>query len=66
MIRLKKRAAFVAVTGVLGLGGALYAQHEGETGLSRAPDVTEAVLRRAGTADDPLPGSWVSYGRDVA
>jgi len=66
VIRLKKRAAFVAVTGVLGLGGALYAQHEGETGLSRAPDVTDAVLRRAGTADDPLPGSWVSYGRDLA
>jgi quinohemoprotein ethanol dehydrogenase len=26
-------------------------------------DVTGHVLRRAGTADDPLPGAWLSYGR---
>jgi quinohemoprotein ethanol dehydrogenase len=26
--------------------------------------VTNEVLRRTGAANDPLPGSWLSYGRD--
>ena len=28
--------------------------------------MTDDVLRRAGTANDALPGSWLSYGRDQA
>jgi quinohemoprotein ethanol dehydrogenase len=30
---------------------------------STAVNVTNDVLRRAGTANDPLPGAWLSYGR---
>ena len=66
MIRLQRSAAFLAVTSVLGLGVAMYAQHDGANRSSTALNVTDNVLRHAGTTEDTLPGSWLSYGRDLS
>jgi glucose dehydrogenase len=66
VIRFQRSAAFLAVTGVLGVGVAMDAQHDGAIRASNALNVTDNVLRQAGTADDPLPGSWLSYGRDLS
>jgi quinohemoprotein ethanol dehydrogenase len=65
VVRHGKIAAFVTLTGAVGLGIALYAQ-QGESAYGRpvAADITTDVLRRTGTANDPLPGSWLSYGRN--
>jgi quinohemoprotein ethanol dehydrogenase len=61
-----RNAAFVAVAVVfpLSLGAALYAQSDAANRTSAPPTVNDAILRRTGTADDALPGSWLSYGRD--
>src|SRR5262245_47689657 len=64
VIRLQGSAAFLAVTSVLGLGVATYAQREAAGTPSSAVNVTDKVLRAAGTSEDPLPGSWLTYGRD--
>src|SRR5215510_10292591 len=65
VIRLQGSAAFLAVTSVLGLlGVATYAQREATGTPSSAVNVTDKVLRAAGTSEDPLPGSWLTYGRD--
>jgi quinohemoprotein ethanol dehydrogenase len=65
LARLHRTAAFAALTGALGLSVALYAQQGRQAGTaSDVPtDVTDDVLRRAGGANDPLPGSWLGYGR---
>jgi quinohemoprotein ethanol dehydrogenase len=53
--------AGVALAVAVAIGVGVQAQR------SRAPhpgsNVTNDVLRRAGTPGDPLPGSWLSYGR---
>jgi quinohemoprotein ethanol dehydrogenase len=51
-------ASVVLVTAVLGLSVTIYAQQP-----RPATNVTNDVLRRAGTAADTLAGSWISYGR---
>src|SRR4029453_1482925 len=45
-----------ALITVLGVSVAIYAQQ------STAPNITDEVLRRAGTANDTLSGAWLSYG----
>ena len=52
--------AFIALVFAFGLGVAVYAQQ------GRATNITSDVLRRASTAGDALPGSWLSYGRNQA
>ncbi len=65
MTRLHAIAGLAAVTGALTLSVALYAQQ----GRANAPSTNAAasvsgdILRRAGGADDALPGAWLSYGR---
>lgn len=56
-------AATVFATSLL--FAALYAQQGRPTGTASdvRTDVTNDVLRRAGTANDPLPGAWLGYGR---
>jgi glucose dehydrogenase len=49
---------------MLALGVVLYAQRDAADRHSTPLNVTDDVLRRAGTANDALPGSWLSYGRD--
>jgi quinohemoprotein ethanol dehydrogenase len=62
--RLHRIASFAALTSVLGLSVAIYAQQSREaTRSGLAARATSDVLRRAGGADDPLPGAWLSYGR---
>jgi quinohemoprotein ethanol dehydrogenase len=63
--RLHTTAAFTALTGALSVSIAVYAQQSraDNTVSSMAPTVTREVLRREGTGSDPLPGSWLSYGR---
>jgi len=45
-----------ALVTVLGVSVAIYAQQ------SNAPNITDEVLRREGTANDTLSGAWLSYG----
>ncbi|HEX5108249.1 MAG TPA: PQQ-dependent dehydrogenase, methanol/ethanol family [Vicinamibacterales bacterium] len=68
MARPRRGAAFAVVAGVLGAGLAISARqaHVATTSSNVATEVTGAVLRRAGTSADPLPGSWLSYGRGHA
>src|SRR5215468_3594633 len=49
----------------LGVNVAMYAQQSAvSTKTSNvAANVTNEVLRRAGSANDALPGAWLSYGR---
>ena len=63
MIRLRRTIAFATVT-VLTLGIVTYAQRDASDRHSNGLNVTDDVLRRAGTANDPLPGAWLSYGRN--
>jgi len=64
--RLHRLAAATAVIGALGVGAAIDAQQRGVPNAvaSVGANVTGDVLRRASTANDALPGSWLSYGRD--
>ena len=57
-------AAF-ALTTVLGISAGMYAQQSrvGNVAANVAANVTNEVLRRTGSANDPLPGAWLSYGR---
>ena len=52
-----------ALTLVLGISVAVYAQQRGTAGSS-STNVTGDMLRRAGTTDDAMPGAWLSYGRN--
>src|SRR5690242_5761629 len=65
MARFYRTAVLVALTTVLCVSVATYAQQSrvANTASNAAPNITNDVLRRAGTANDPLPGSWLSYGR---
>ena len=47
-----------ALTTVLLIGVAIHAQQD-----RAAANVTNAVLQRAGAANDAMPGAWLSYGR---
>jgi quinohemoprotein ethanol dehydrogenase len=60
MTRLNRTAAFAALITVLGVSAIMYAQQ------NRAVNVTNDVLRRAGAANDPMPGAWLSYGRTLS
>src|SRR4051794_12234993 len=57
--------ALIPLAAVLGVGIGVHAQQgrAEHSGSSAAANVTDDVLRGAGTHDDPLPGSWLSYGR---
>jgi len=52
----------IALTVALGLSVVVYAQR-GTAGSSRT-NVTGDMLRRAGRANDAMPGAWLSYGRN--
>jgi len=69
MVRFYRIAAVAIFTTLLGIGIVLDAQQRGAattaanvtsnlTGI-----VTNDVLRRAGTASESMPGTWLSYGR---
>jgi len=60
--RLRFVAAAASLTVAFGVGVAVYAQR-GTVG-STGTNVTGEVLRRTGTTDDPMPGAWLSYGRN--
>ena len=60
--RLRVVAAAASLTVAFGVGVAVYAQR-GTVG-STGTNVTGEVLRRTGTTDDPMPGAWLSYGRN--
>jgi quinohemoprotein ethanol dehydrogenase len=71
MPRLLTAAALAAVAGMLSLDVGAHAQQgRAATPAVNTPpartaaNITRDVLRRAGTANDALPGSWLSYGRD--
>jgi quinohemoprotein ethanol dehydrogenase len=65
MIRLSRIVAPAVLTAVLSISFVIYGQQNrvANTAPSGATNVTNDVLRRAGTANDPLPGAWLSYGR---
>src|SRR5262245_56797985 len=59
MPRFNRTAVLVSlIAALLFISGGIAAQQ------NRVPaNVTNEVLRRLGTTTDPLPGSWLSYGR---
>jgi quinohemoprotein ethanol dehydrogenase len=59
MNHFQKTAALTALTTFLGVSAVIFGQQD-----RVAPNVTNDVLRRTGAPNDPLPGSWLSYGRD--
>src|SRR5215831_14172660 len=65
MARFFSTAALVILAIALGVSVALYAQQNraANTTTNIAANITNDVLRRTGTATDPLPGAWLSYGR---
>jgi quinohemoprotein ethanol dehydrogenase len=65
LTRLHAIAGLAAVTGAWTLSVALYAQQGrvNAPSTNAAPSVSGDILRRAGGADDALPGAWLSYGR---
>jgi quinohemoprotein ethanol dehydrogenase len=65
MVRFHRTAAFAALTTVLGVSAAMYAQQSrvANTISNVAANVTNEVLRREGAANDPVPGDWLTYGR---
>jgi quinohemoprotein ethanol dehydrogenase len=66
MTRFHRTAAFAALTCLLALSVAVYAQQTrvaNTASNAAAANITNDVLRRTGTANDALPGSWLSYGR---
>jgi quinohemoprotein ethanol dehydrogenase len=66
MTLFHKTAAFFALTTVLAVNVTIDAQQNRvvNTASSVSTNVTNDVLRRTGAPNDPLPGSWLSYGRD--
>ena len=65
MSRFSRTSAFAALMTGLCLSVAMYAQQSGVANKASnvALNVTNEVLRRTATANDPLPGAWLSYGR---
>jgi quinohemoprotein ethanol dehydrogenase len=65
MPRVHTTTTSAALIAVLGLGAAIFAQQDrtAPAGTDRSAAVTSEVLRRAGSADDPMAGAWLSYGR---
>ncbi len=63
-MRRHRIAAAVATIGALGAGVIAAQQRVSNATASVAAHVTGDVLRRASTAGDMQPGSWLSYGRD--
>src|SRR5262245_63422631 len=63
MTRFHRTAAFAAL--IIALAGAMYAQQSrvANTTQTVPTNVTNELLRRTASATDPLPGSWLSYGR---
>ena len=59
MNHFQKTASLTALTTFLGVSTVIFGQQD-----RVATNVTNDVLRRTGAANDPLPGSWLSYGRD--
>ena len=59
MNHFQKTAALTALTTFLGVSAVIFGQQD-----RVATNVTNDVLRRTGAVNDPLPGSWLSYGRD--
>jgi PQQ-dependent dehydrogenase (methanol/ethanol family) len=53
---------WIALAGALAALGFLATTQAQQNGTPALP-VTDQVLRDAGTAADPLPGAWLSYGR---
>ena len=65
MARFYRTSAFAALTTVLGVSVAMYAQQSRVTNIASdvGANVTNEVLRRTGAANDAQPGAWLSYGR---
>src|SRR3989442_555521 len=65
MARIYRTAALAALTTALGVNVAMYAQQSRVSNIRSdvGTNVTNEVLRRAGAANDPLAGAWLSYGR---
>jgi quinohemoprotein ethanol dehydrogenase len=57
---------FLALTTALAVNVTIDAQQNriANTASGVTTNVTNDVLRRTGAANDPLPGAWLSYGRD--
>src|SRR5262245_7993434 len=65
MSRFCRNTAFSALIIGLCVSAAMYAQQNGAVNKASnaAANVTNEVLRRTGSANDPMPGAWLSYGR---
>jgi quinohemoprotein ethanol dehydrogenase len=65
MSRFSGTTAFAALMTGLCVSVAMYAQQSGVANKpsSVAANVTNELLRRASSANDALPGAWLSYGR---
>jgi quinohemoprotein ethanol dehydrogenase len=65
MGRLFRTAALAALSTAVGAGVVIYGQQTRATSAASnlAANVTNEVLRRGGTANEPMPGTWLSYGR---
>jgi len=65
MSLLRRTAVFISFTTalVVNLTDAQQSRVANSTAAA-STTITNDVLRRTGTATDPLPGAWLSYGRD--
>jgi quinohemoprotein ethanol dehydrogenase len=65
MSRFSRTTALAVLMTGLCVNVAMYAQQSGVANKASnvALNVTNEVLRRTATANDPLPGAWLSYGR---
>src|SRR5262245_43590637 len=65
MARSYRMLVITAILTARGLTVVMYAQQPrvANTASNVATTVTNEILRRAGTANDSLSGSWLSYGR---
>jgi quinohemoprotein ethanol dehydrogenase len=66
MTLFRRAAAFMVLTTVLVVNVTIDAQQSRVANTTPNPGltVTNDVLRRTGAPNDPLPGAWLSYGRD--
>jgi len=66
MSLLRRTAVFISFTTALVVNLTVDAQQSRVANSTAAASttITNDVLRRTGTATDPLPGAWFSYGRD--
>jgi len=62
--KLPRIVPALAIVAAVSVGAVLSAQ-QGRVAITSnaALEVTHDVLRQSGTAQDPLPGAWLSYGR---